>query len=57
MDDAWPKAKNDRGETVRNNLLQSGKLNSPHGVAMDAAGNIYVSEWLVGGRYTKLAKV
>ena len=46
-----------RPEQIRNNLLETGKLNSPHGVAMDAAGNIYVSEWLVGGRYTKLAKV
>ena len=55
--EGWPNVKNESGLTIRNNLLQSGKLNSPHGVAMDAAGNIYVSEWLVGGRYTKLAKV
>ena len=55
--EGWPNVRNERGETIRNNLLEAGKLNSPHGVAMDDAGNIYVSEWLVGGRYTKLAKV
>jgi sulfur carrier protein ThiS len=30
-------------------------LNSPHSVAVDVDGNLYVSEWLLGGRYTKFA--
>ena len=30
-------------------------LNSPHSVAVDADGNLYVSEWLLGGRYAKFA--
>ena len=47
---------NANGETVRTHLLEPGKFNSPHGVATDAAGNIYVSEWLIGGRYIKLTK-
>ena len=54
--EGWPNVKNERGETVRNNLLEAGKINSPHGVAMDDAGNIYLSEWLVGGPDTKFAK-
>jgi sugar lactone lactonase YvrE len=34
-----------------------GKFNSPHGMAVDSAGNLYVAEWIVGGRVTKLARV
>jgi len=29
----------------------------PHSAAADAAGNIYVVEWITGGRVTKLEKV
>jgi DNA-binding beta-propeller fold protein YncE len=35
-------------------LIQSGKFNSPHGVAIDDAGNLFVVEWIIGGRVTKL---
>lgn len=34
-----------------------GKFNSPHAAAVDSAGNIYIVEWIIGGRITKLAKV
>ena len=34
--------------------IPEGEFNSPHGMAVDPAGNIYVSEWLLGDRYTKL---
>ena len=37
--------------------LQPGKFNSPHGMAADKDGNLYVVEWITGGRITKLAKV
>ena len=37
--------------------LLPGKFNSPHGMAVDAAGNLFVVEWIVGGRVTKLARV
>jgi hypothetical protein len=37
-------------------LLQPGRFNSPHGLATDASGAIYVSEWLIGGRFTKLER-
>lgn len=34
--------------------IPAGEFNSPHGVCADAEGNIYISEWLLGDRYTKL---
>jgi hypothetical protein len=37
-------------------LIEPGKFNSPHGMAADPAGNLFVVEWIVGGRITKLAK-
>ncbi|RKX42222.1 MAG: hypothetical protein DRP64_10190 [Verrucomicrobia bacterium] len=37
--------------------IPEGELNSPHGVCADEHGNIYISEWLIGDRYTKLARV
>jgi hypothetical protein len=33
------------------------KLNSPHSVAVDADGNLYVSEWMLGGRYSKVTSI
>ncbi len=37
-------------------LIHPGKFNSPHGVAADKAGNLYVAEWIIGGRVTKLSR-
>lgn len=34
--------------------LRAGQFNSPHGIAVDAMGNVYVTEFLVGGRLVKL---
>jgi len=39
---------------VPESLIETGKFNSPHGIAVDARGNIFVAEWLLGGRVTKL---
>ncbi|RKX42745.1 MAG: hypothetical protein DRP64_09335 [Verrucomicrobia bacterium] len=36
--------------------IPAGELNSPHGVCADADGNIYISEWLLGDRFTKLVR-
>jgi hypothetical protein len=33
-----------------------GKFNSPHAAAVDSHGNVYVVEWILGGRIIKLAK-
>ncbi len=52
----WPNNRNEAGEVVPTSLLEQGKFNSPHGMAVDADGNIYVAEWLIGGRFVKLVK-
>ncbi len=52
----WPNQQGPDGGLVRPGDLEPGKFNSPHGVAADQHGNLFVVEWLIGGRYTKLAK-
>jgi DNA-binding beta-propeller fold protein YncE len=42
---------------VAHETLESGRFNSPHGIAADPHGNIFVAEWLIGGRINKLAKL
>lgn len=37
-------------------MLEPGTFNSPHAMAADKDGNLYVVEWIVGGRVTKLVK-
>lgn len=56
-DDAW-------GEHVMKDKVRShpdqwpaGKFIHPHDAAFDADGNIFVAEWVAGGRITKLRKV
>ena len=36
--------------------VQPGKFNSPHGACFAPNGDIYVVEWIIGGRITKLEK-
>jgi len=35
--------------------IHPGRLNSPHRLAVDSVGNLFVVEWIIGGRVTKLA--
>lgn len=53
----WPNMLDSNNVPARTDRLRTGLFNSPHGLATDEEGNIYVSEWLIGGRYIKLAKV
>ena len=53
--DAWPNARASDGTIVRP-ALRPEVLNSPHAVAFDLDGNLFITEWLLGGRYTKLAR-
>ena len=55
--DGWPNDLDAEGVPIRTRRLREGLFNSPHGLTTDAAGNVYVSEWLIGGRYIKLAPV
>jgi hypothetical protein len=50
----WPNALDDDGN-VMVPPTEAGKFNSPHGLTVDADGNIYVAEWLLGGRHIRLA--
>jgi len=37
--------------------LREGLFNSPHSAIADELGNIYVVEWITGGRVTKLERL
>lgn len=54
--DGWPNKKLADGKIVRAEGLTPGKFNSPHGITTDKQGNIYVAEWLIGGRIVKLVR-
>ncbi|NJP52374.1 hypothetical protein HCJ93_20525 [Streptomyces sp. SBST2-5] len=49
----WPNAETADGRTVRP-PLRHGHFNSPHGLAVDTEGRPLVTEWLIGGRTTRL---
>ena len=52
----WPNALDETGATVRPDLEHE-VFNTPHGIATDADGNVYVSEWVIGGRLIKLEPI
>jgi len=54
--DGWPNAKDASGVPTRTPRIEAGKFNSPHGLAVDREGSIYVAEWLIGGRTVKLQR-
>lgn len=37
--------------------VHAGKFNAPHGIAANKRGDLFVVEWMIGGRITKLEKV
>jgi hypothetical protein len=48
LNSGWP--------NVPHSTLIPGKFSSPHGIATDKNGNIFVAEWLIGGRINKLTR-
>ena len=50
----WPNDLDDTGNLVPVRGLAQDAFNSPHGLATDTRGAIYVSEWLIGGRLVRL---
>ena len=55
--EGWPNNKDTSGNIIPTSLLEPGKFNSPHGLAVDGQGNLYIAEWLIGGRFIRLGKV
>lgn len=53
----WPNRKAADGTSVSpRDALAAGRFNSPHGIATDDEGTIYVSEWLYGDRHIRLRR-
>ena len=50
----WPNTLSADARAVRAHLPSPFEFNSPHSLATDADGTLYVSEWMIGGRYTTL---
>jgi DNA-binding beta-propeller fold protein YncE len=56
--EGWPNRLDENGTPAdTRHLIRTETFNSPHGIAAGADGSIYVSEWLIGDRYTKLKAV
>ncbi|MDQ6882928.1 MAG: hypothetical protein M3077_01645 [Candidatus Dormibacteraeota bacterium] len=55
--EGWPNEVAEDGAPRRPRSLQAGKLNSPHSLTIDKEGNVYITEWLIGGRLIKLKKL
>ena len=50
----WPNESVGGQEIIRPSKLNKEEFNSPHGLTADKDGNLYIAEWLIGGRITKL---
>jgi len=50
----WGKGYPNWNITARADMIKPGKFNSPHGGCFGPDGSIYIVEWILGGRITKL---
>jgi hypothetical protein len=53
----FPNELGPEGNLVRPAALSVGRFQAPHDVAVDARGNVYVTEYVIGGRLTKLQRL
>ena len=51
----WPNVMRHQG--LGRPELRPGRFNSPHGIAVDSNRNVYVSEWVIGGRLDRLVPI
>jgi len=51
----WPNRLDDDGKPARPHV-EDGKLHTPHAIAFDPEGNVYLSEWFIGGRLVRLER-
>lgn len=55
--EGWPNRTDAEGRPASPRaLIAPSEFNSPHGLCSDAGGNLYVTEWLIGDRFTKLIR-
>ena len=55
--EGWPNNKDASGKIIPTSLLETGKFNSPHGLAVTGQGNRYGAELLIGSRFIRPGKV
>ncbi len=51
-EDPWPNSR--RLGSFERPVLSDNELHSPHGIAIGHDGSIYLTEWVIGGRYLRL---
>ena len=52
----WPNALDGQQHPVRPPLIE-GRMHTPHAAAFDSDGNLYVAEWLIGGRLERFERL
>lgn len=52
----FPNRLDDHALPQRPSVLRPGFFNSPHGIASDEHGNLYITEWMIGGRVVVLIR-
>lgn len=53
----WPPRAPQGWPNIPRETLKPGFFNSPHGIAVNDQGDVFVAEWIVAGRVTKLERI